>query len=134
MHSKNAVSNQPGTSLAASQSKPHNPPGSIITIQPWSHHTSVYKSSCASSKIKAMQLEARAKSAALKHKIESSKSTHALEMQAKQLAMVIEQRKIQAGLMPLKPETLLYYITVQSVWGLSKTTPLFRLNNILKHL
>ncbi|KAF6034116.1 hypothetical protein EB796_007578 [Bugula neritina] len=26
MHSKNAVSNQPGTSLAASQSKPHNPP------------------------------------------------------------------------------------------------------------
>ncbi|KAF6034117.1 PARK7 [Bugula neritina] len=43
-----------------------------------------------------MQLEARAKSAALKHKIESSKSTHALEMQATQLAMVIEQSKIQA--------------------------------------
>jgi len=81
-----------------------------------------------------MQLEARAKSAALKHKLESSKSTHALEMQATQLAMVIEQSKIQAVLMPLKSETLLYYIIVQSVWGLSKTTPLFRLNNILKHL
>ena len=60
--------------------------------------SSMSGSTRASSRIRLMQLEAKANAAALKKKLEASKTTQVLEQQAQKLSMAIEQSKIQAEL------------------------------------
>lgn len=92
------ASSLPAASASPFATQPLPPGSANLSFKSQSRKSSVSGSSRASSKIRAKQLDAKVKAAALKKKLEASKTAQALEQQALQISMAIEQSKIQAEL------------------------------------